>query len=180
MGKKRNVPFFCSLLLISVGSCVPIEPEFTEVQDVIGYVPVYGTEAASEIVMSGSRTIENPGKIYVYGKYLLVNEIRRGIHVFDNTNPAEPVPVGFMQLLGNSEMAIKDDVLYADQMGSLVALRLNDFMRIEERGRLPLNHWNLGVPPPAGFYFECADPAEGLVVTWQKARLHNPQCYALQ
>ena len=180
MGKKTIVPLVCSLVFLSVWSCLPLEPEFTEVEDVIGYTPVYGTELASEIVMSDSRPVKDPGKIYVYGKYLLVNEIRKGIHVFDNSDPAEPLPVGFLQLLGNTEMAIKDGVLYGDHMGNLVALTLNDFITIEEKGRLPLGEWNLGVPPPAGSYFECIDPARGLIVSWEKVELFNPQCYAVQ
>ena len=65
-------------------------------------------------------------------------------------------------------------------MGNLVALTLNDFLTIEEKGRLPLGEWNLGVPPPAGSYFECIDPARGLIVSWEKVELFNPQCYAVQ
>lgn len=180
MGKKRVVSTFSFLLFVCVVSCVSPGPEFTEEQDVTGYVAVYGTTAAAEIVITQARSVENPGKIYLYGKYLLVNEVKKGIHVFDNTNPAEPVAIGFLQLLGNTDMAIKDGQLYADHMGNLVALTVNDFGTIQEKGRLPLKTWDLGIPPPAGFYFECVDPAKGLVVGWTKAELHNPQCYAIQ
>jgi hypothetical protein len=162
-------------------SCITPEPEYTEQQDVTGYRPVYGTPAATEIVMTASRPVEKPGKIYLYGKYLLVNEVTKGIHVFDNTNPSEPIAVGFLQLLGNTDMAMKDGKLYADHMGNLVAVSVNDFgAMIEEHGRLPLKTWDLGIPPPAGFYFECVDPAKGIVVNWRKVELHNPKCYAIQ
>ena len=180
MGKKSVVPALCFLISLCLLSCVTPEPEFTEQQDVMGYIPVYGTPAATEIVMTASRPVENPGKIYLYGKYLLVNEIKKGIHVFDNTNPAEPVGIGFLQLLGNTDMAIKDGQLYADHMGNLVALTVNDFGSIEEKGRLPLKTWDQGIPPPAGFYFECTDSSKGLVVAWTKSELHNPNCYAIQ
>lgn len=177
---KSLVRAFCFPALVCLAGCVTTDPEFPEEQDVSGYVPVYGQPAATDIVMADARSIENPGKIYVYGKYLLVNEVRKGIHVFDNTNPDEPLALGFLQLLGNTDMAIKDGQLYADHMGNLVALSVNDFGTIEEKGRLPLETWDLGIPPPAGFYFECVDPAKGLVVDWTKAELHNPECYAIQ
>jgi hypothetical protein len=180
MGKKSVVHALCSIIAFVLAGCVTPEPEYIDEQDVTGYIPVYDAPTATEIMMTSARSIENPGKIYVYGKYLLVNEIKKGIHVFDNTNPAEPLPVGFLQVLGNTDMAIKDGQLYADHMGNLVALTVNDFGSVEEKGRLPLKTWDLGIPPPAGYYFECVDPAKGVVVSWTNAELHNPQCYALQ
>lgn len=58
--------------------------------------------------MTSSRALREPGKIYLYGKYLLVNGKRQDIHVFDHTNPAEPVNLGFLPLPGNTDMAIQD------------------------------------------------------------------------
>ena len=142
------------------------------------YVPVYGEATASEIAMTSPQSINDPGKIYVYGNYLLVNEKNKGIHIFDNADPAAPVSVGFLQVLGNHDMAIKDGVLYADHLGNLVALTTNDFTNIQEKGRLPLRNWELGVPPPSGFRFECVDPDKGLVIGWKKTQLKNPSCYA--
>jgi hypothetical protein len=179
MGKKIfTLPSGFFLLILFTG-CFP-EPETEKDQPVTGYRPVYGPQTASEILMTGTRTVEDPGKIYVYGPYLLVNERKKGIHVFNNSNPAEPVNLGFLQLLGNTDMAIKDGVLYGDHMGQLVALNINDFTEVVEKGRLPLRNWNKGLPPPAGFHFECVNPDKGLVVGWKQAQLTNADCYALQ
>lgn len=146
----------------------------------IGYRPVYGSQEYSAVTWTDPQNITNPGKIYTYGKYLLVNEVKEGIHVYDNSNPQFPVVLGFLRILGNTDMAIKDDVLYADHMGNLVALTINDFTAVREKGRLELANWNLGVPPPKGFYFECVDPAKGLVVSWKKTENQNLKCYAVQ
>lgn len=169
----------CLLLVVATG-CTLGDLEFNESQNVTGYVPVYGSVAAMDIAMTSPRAVEDPGKIYLYGKYLLVNEKKKGIHVFDNTNPQQPENLGFLQMLGNSDMAIKDGLLYADHMGNLVALTVNDFGTMEERGRLPLRNWNKGIPPPPGFHFECIDPEKGLVVNWISAELKNPRCYAIR
>ena len=179
MRKKTFTLLSGFLLLILLTGCFP-EPEAESSEPVTGYRPVYGPQTDSEILMTGTRAVEDPGKIYVYGPYLLVNEKKKGIHVFDNSNPAEPVNLGFLRLLGNTDMAIKDDVLYADHVGQLVALTINDFTNVVEQGRLPLRNWNVGLPPPPGFYFECVNPDKGLVIGWKQAELKNAQCYALQ
>ena len=179
MGKKTFTLLSGFLLLTLLTGCF-VEPESEIGQPVTGYRPVYGPHTDSEILMTGTRTVEDPGKIYLYGPYLLVNEKKKGIHVFDNSNPTEPVNLGFLQLLGNTDMAIKDGVLYADHVGQLVAITINDFSNVVEQGRLPLRNWNVGLPPPAGFYFECVNPDKGLVVGWKQVELTNAQCYALQ
>ena len=45
--------------------------------------------------------------------------------------------LGFLQLLGDTDMGIKEGLLYADHIGNLVALSVSDFGSIEEKGRLP-------------------------------------------
>lgn len=172
--------FFFMLFLFFTGCYIEPTSADGDSMPIEGYRPVYGTPDRSEITFLQPQSIENPGKIYRYGKYLLVNEQKKGIHLFDNTDPQAPLNIGFIQMLGNTDMAIKDGVLYADHLGSLVALTTDDFTTVQEKGRLPLRNWNLGMPPPAGFHFECVDPAKGLVVSWKKVELKNPQCYALR
>jgi hypothetical protein len=167
------VPVF---LLLVLSGCWVDEHRYNE--PVEGYRPVYGVLQAQDIVLADARTVNNPGKIYVYGRFLLVNEINEGIHVFDNTDPESPKAVGFVQLLGNTDMAIRNDILYADHMGNLVALEVHDFEKLTNVGMLPLQDWSLGIPPPAGSYFECVNPEKGIVVGWKKATLKKLDCYA--
>jgi hypothetical protein len=169
---KYIFPIF--LLLFSVGCWVDEDKDVVE-----GYRPVYGTQDADEIKLIAPQSIRNPGKIYVYGNYLLVNETAKGIHVFDNQNPKAPEAVGFIQMLGNTDMAIRNDVLYADHMGDLVALEIDDFERLTEQGTLPLQNWNLGLPPPPGAYFQCVDASKGLVIGWEKMITPKTDCYAI-
>jgi hypothetical protein len=177
MGKRASVIAIGVLLMF--GRCFDDPLRFTNVDAIIGYAPVYGTGSAIEIAMTAPRSIVNPGKIYRYGKYLLVNEKQQGIHLFDNSDPSSPVDIGFLRILGNTDMAIKDSILYVDHMGDLVALSVTDLGTIEEKGSLQLQDWNYGVPAPAGYYFECIDPKKGIVTGWVKTELRNPKCYAL-
>lgn len=146
----------------------------------VGYRPVYGPQEYTTVTWTTPQVITKPGKIYVYGKYLLINEVKEGIHVYDNSNPQAPSVVGFVRILGNTDMAIKDGVLYADHMGNLVALTIADFTSIQEKGRLELANWNLGVPPPAGARFECVDSSKGVVISWKKTEPENLKCYAIR
>src|SRR5688500_9918150 len=130
---NQKILYLLSALLLAacVGDPVgEVETEFPS--SGIVYAPVYGDREMSSIQWTGARGVKNPGKIYVYGDYLLVNEINEGIHVFDNSDPADPIAVGFIQMLGNTDMAIKDNNLYADYMGDIAAVAINDFVDIEE------------------------------------------------
>lgn len=173
-----------SLVLIALLYCLcgcvvePAGPEFPAGK-IEGYRPLYGTIAQTEVALMQPRSVKKPGKIYIYNNFLLVNEVKEGIHVFDNSNPSSPQAISFISLLGNTDMAIKDDILYADHNGDLKSIRLNGFTSIAVQDSLPLADWNFGMPPPPGFYFECVDQSKGIVVGWQVVELINPNCYAL-
>jgi len=90
--------------------------------------PVYVDEAEIrvDITSSAAREIENPGKIYSYGKYIFLNESREGLHIIDNSEPTSPQNIGFINIPGNLDMAIRDGVLYADSYIDLLAIDISD------------------------------------------------------
>src|SRR5207249_9750630 len=56
--------------------------------------------------------------------YIFVSEVNQGIHVIDNTNPSSPQNVAFINVPGNLDIAIKDNVLYADSYIDFVAVEI--------------------------------------------------------
>jgi hypothetical protein len=154
--------------------CDPIGPQFPA-GEVQGYRPIYASSNDLSITFTTARQLQNPGKIYVYGDYLLINEKSKGIHFYDNANPASPKALGFLKMEGNIDMAVKNNVLYADHIGSLVALNIADMDHIVELSRFKT--WSNNLPPDEGMYFECVDPSKGDVVGWEMATLKNPECY---
>src|SRR5258706_7483184 len=70
--------------------------------------------------------IENTGKLTVIGKYILLSEPLKGIHVIDNSNPSSPKNVSFINIPGNEDMAVKGNTLYADAYGDLVTFDISD------------------------------------------------------
>jgi len=81
------------------------------------------------------RSVENPGKIYLYKDYFFMNEIRKGVHVYDISDPANPTKVSFIKILGNVDIAIKDDVLIADSFMDLVTIDISDPLNAKEISR---------------------------------------------
>lgn len=90
--------------------------------------PVYKTkdEARANIKNNSSREIERPGKIYILGNYIFLNEIDRGIHIIDNSNRSTPRNIAFIDIPGNLDMAAKGNILYADFYTDLVAIDISN------------------------------------------------------
>jgi len=86
--------------------------------------PVYRTkdQVRANIKNNSPREIERPGKIYIRGNYIFLNEIDRGIHIIDNTNKSAPKNIAFIDIPGNLDMAVKGNILYADIYTDLVAI----------------------------------------------------------
>ena len=80
--------------------------------------------------------ISNYGKICFYNGFLYISESEMGIHIIDNTNPSQPRIVGFIELVGNADLAIRDNVLYADALIDLVWFDISDPENPKLKGRL--------------------------------------------
>ncbi len=92
------------------------------------FEPVYLSlpELRSSFDVLPPDSIKKPGKIYLYEKYILVNEYGKGIHIIDNSNPAHPRVKKFLNIPGNFDMAVKGDILYADSFMDLEVLDISD------------------------------------------------------
>ena len=91
------------------------------------YNPVYFSKAQlRNIEILSPSQLENPGKIYIFGKYLFINELYQGIHVFDNSNPSNPVNLSFISIPGNVDLAVKSGILYADNYIDLLSFDISE------------------------------------------------------
>jgi len=92
------------------------------------YEPVYKTvaEVRAGIKSDAAVPVKNPGKIFVSGNYIFLNEIDKGVHIIDNTNPAVPINKYFVSIPGNLDLAVKGSILYADNYRDLVTLDIGN------------------------------------------------------
>lgn len=91
-------------------------------------VPVYKTREAvfGNIKSNLPQAVRSPGKIFIYGQYVFLNETNKGVHVIDNSNPSLPVEKAFIDIPGNLDLAVKGNTLYADMYNDLVAVDITD------------------------------------------------------
>ncbi len=116
------------LLAITLVPTACIKDKCSEERTYTFYTPVYKskTEVLASIKNNPAKEIENPGKIYIYNKYIFLNDRDRGIHVIDNSNPSNPNPISFIDIPGNMDLAVSENIMYADMYGDLVALDISD------------------------------------------------------
>ncbi len=132
-------------------------------------VPVYMsyTEFRNSFTKSEPKEISKPGKIYFKDNYLFVNEVQKGIHVIDNSDPANPKKVAFYEIIGNVDIAIKGSILYADSYIDLVAIDITDINKPKEVGRLS-NIFPEIVPEGDNWYpYVNVDKSKGVIVDWE-------------
>ncbi|MCW3114597.1 MAG: hypothetical protein JWR18_2993 [Segetibacter sp.] len=92
------------------------------------YTPIYRSveEVRNGIKSDAPAAVVKPGKIVVLGKYIFLNEVDKGVHVIDNTNPSAPVNKYFISIPGNLDLAVKGNVLYADLYRDLVTIDISN------------------------------------------------------
>lgn len=92
------------------------------------YTPIYETkeQATLNIKSNPAQEIETPGNMFVYGNYIFLNEMNKGVHIIDNTDPSNPVDKAFIDIPGNLDIAVKGNILLADMYQDLVAVDISD------------------------------------------------------
>jgi hypothetical protein len=143
--KNLNSIFASILILISAISFSSCQDEVTTTYTYRAMMPVYlqmSDVRARTITIEPAQELENPGKIYLYGTYLLINEPQEGIHILDNTNPASPVNLNFIPIKGNVDLAVNNNMLYADNYVDLLVFDISNIRSIKlvERVKDVFNH----------------------------------------
>jgi hypothetical protein len=97
------------------------------------YLPVYKTpaEVRAEIRSNDPLPLSQPGKLFYKDGYVFLNELFKGIHIIDVKNPAQPRSVAFVKIPGNLDMAVRENILYADLYTDLVAIDISDPLNVK-------------------------------------------------
>ncbi len=92
------------------------------------YRPVYATtqQVMASVKSDVAKPVSEAGKMVILNNYIYLNEVGKGVHVIDNTNPASPVNKAFIPIPGNEDVAIKDNILYADCYTDLFAIDISN------------------------------------------------------
>jgi hypothetical protein len=146
---------------------------------VLGYKPLYSNDAnLFTIENKPAQNVSKAGKIYAKGNYIFQNEIGEGIHIINNTNPANAERIGFIKIKGSEEISIKGNYLYSNNFSDLVVLDISNISNAVEVKRIKDAFYvisTLSVPPRRG-YFECVDNSKGVVTGWMQDSITNAKC----
>jgi hypothetical protein len=143
------------------------------IEKYIANVPIYLSyeDFRNAIKTEPPQKIENPGKIYFYNNFLFINEYLRGIHVIDNSDPSSPQKQSFISIPGNVDIAIKNDILFADSYIDLISLDISDLENIKVIGRNK-NIFPYVLPPYNEDYrVDEVDFEKGIVVDWELKKI---------
>jgi hypothetical protein len=138
------------------------------------YKPVLMTREQLEksIAYSAAREMVQPGKIFIKGDTIFINEKYKGIHVIDNSNPENPKNIGFIIIPGCMDISMKNQVLYADNSVDLIAINLSKGLnRLNVTERLRETFPELTPPDNRVLqsqYLKGNRPANTLIVGWEK------------
>lgn len=129
---KKNVIILLSVLAVVAFLPGCIKDKCKSIYRYTYYVPTYKTaaEVRANIRSNAPRPVERPGKIYVQGRYIFLNEIDKGIHIIDNANPRSPVNKAFIDIPGNADIAVKGTTLYADLYTDMVSLDIGNPLQV--------------------------------------------------
>jgi hypothetical protein len=157
------VPFL--LLIVLLSGC---KDKYTEQYQSLE--PVYMTyeDFRASVKVVSQQDLVKPGKIYTFGNYIFINEIMKGIHVYNNANPASPQYVGFINIPGNVDMAVRNNIMYADSYIDLVAIDITDPSKAKEVGRVK-SAFPYSVPAydQTTYRVGQVDDTKGVVVSWE-------------
>jgi hypothetical protein len=105
----------------------------TELVDVTYFVAVYETtdQLAQKVSIDPPEDYAQAGKIVTYQQYIFINKPQEGIHVVDNSDPANPQNLHFISIPGSLDMSIIDDHLYSDMFSALVVFDISSITQPE-------------------------------------------------
>lgn len=139
---------------------------------VSGYIPVLMDRAEMEraIKFEPPRPMIDPGKIYYKIPFLFIVEKHKGVHIIENSNPANPEKIGFIHIDGVRDIAMKNDVMYADNAVDLIAVKLNASYTSATVSKRFKNYFpEMLAPDGRGFpsYVYKNRPANSVIVGWK-------------
>jgi hypothetical protein len=125
------------------------------------YTPVYKTltQVRADMKSGQPQAIEQPGKIYLYGNYIFWNELNKGIHIIDNSNPKTPKNISFIKVPGNVDIAVRGSYLYADNYSDLVVFDISTPTHV-----VPVKFMNKVFTDRGGYYWSTSTNPDSIMI----------------
>lgn len=120
---------YVMLFCIAFQNCCPPFGDCGDdfIEPISKYEPVFleRSQFESSVALKNSLAIGISGKIYVKDDLLFINELFKGFHVYDNSDPTNPKSIKFLAVPGATDMAIRNNMIYINQATDLIAISYN-------------------------------------------------------
>jgi hypothetical protein len=131
LAMRKNMGIFLGCGIAATASllytgCLKDKIRGTETYTV--YTPVYALKSAVRAAINGDQNqpVAQAGQLYTKGSYIYLNDIDKGIHIIDNSDPRHPIQTAFLNIPGNENIAIRGNILYADMYTDLLAIDISN------------------------------------------------------
>lgn len=126
------------------------------------FTPVFSTseQVRASIKSDAAEDVAHPGKLFVMGNYIFLNEAGRGVHIIDNTNPSSPVNKAFIHIPGNGDISVKGNILYADCFTDLMAIDISNPNSVKLKNVVP------GIFPDRQYVMGYQVTANSIITDW--------------
>lgn len=170
----RNI-FALVILVVGFNSC---KDQYTEVFTANSPIYMSYENLRDAVKITTQRKLVNPGKIYFKDGYIFINEELKGIHIIDNKNPSSPQNIGFIEIPGNVDIAIKEDILYADSYVDLVAIDISNVTNPKEVNRVQdIFPYTTPAPENEDYRVAMVDEEKGVVTGWEIKKVRQEMEY---
>lgn len=125
---KKFIPkiLLVSLLCFSAISCVrETDDDYSNYGSAFKAQTMKRADFENSIKLSSPKEMKKAGKIYLKDNFMFIGDTNRGFHIYDNTDPNNPTLVNFLEIPGVTDIAIRNNVFYANQAVDLVAFKLD-------------------------------------------------------
>lgn len=159
----KKVFRFCGGLLGLVGLVFLLEgclkDSYRETYQI--FVPIYKTlsQVRSEMKSGPAQPLKNIGKLNVFGHYIFLNEVNKGIHVIDNSNPAAPRNIAFINIPNNVDLAVKGHYLYADSYSDVAVFDISQPANV-----VPVRFMNNVIKEKNRYWYNNSSNADSILV----------------
>ncbi|MCJ8311559.1 MAG: hypothetical protein HRU38_02495 [Saccharospirillaceae bacterium] len=142
--------------------------------------PVYMSFAAfqssAKIELLDPKRIEQPGKLYAYKNHLYSVDHLKGIAVWE-LNLEQTNQIGYIELPNVTDIAIRNDYLYANSYTDLVQINLNDFnqapIRIQNVFEVAVDELIPELPNATYFNRSQVNVENGYIIGYKQAGSNN-------
>jgi hypothetical protein len=159
---KKKIIFSLTLIIFILQSCT--KEKCTHIYEGVTYKPVYAAMSTLRTIdIQPAKAITSNGKIFIKGNYIFLNEVDKGFHIIDNTNPVNPQRIAFVSIPGNIDLIAKGNYLLVDNYVDLLTFDISNPASIQlvkrTENALPFRTYGYGFSDNA---------SQGIIRTFEK------------